>query len=256
MMPQLNFIRQGRGPVVVLAHALGLDLTQWDEVAPLLERHFTVLRYDQRGHGRSEVPPGPYTLEALVDDAAALVNEQVGEPVHFVGLSMGGLLAQLLASRHPELVRSVVIAHTSSWYSGLAWQRWRDRIEAVRERGMAAVADGTVQRWFTPAFHADARNTARIAALRDVLLATDASAYVATCEATVAADLRESNRRIACPALVMAGTQDESAPPVMLESIAASISGAHLVTLETAHLGAVERPDEFAAIVTRFIQSQ
>jgi 3-oxoadipate enol-lactonase len=255
-MPQLNFIRQGRGPVVVLAHALGLDLTQWDEVAPLLARHFTVLRYDQRGHGRSEAPPGPYTLEALVDDAAALVNEQVGEPVHFVGLSMGGVLAQLLASRHPELVRSVVIAQTSSWYSEVAWQRWQDRIDAVRERGMAAVAEGTVQRWFTPAFHADAGNAARIAALRQVLLATDPAAYIATCEATVAADLREGNRRIACPALVIAGAHDESAPPVMLESIAASISGAQLATLDAAHLGAVERPQEFATLVTRFIQSQ
>lgn len=255
-MPQLNFIRQGRGPVVVLAHALGLDLTQWDEVAPLLARHFTVLRYDQRGHGRSEAPPGPYTLEALVDDAAALVNEQVGEPVHFVGLSMGGVLAQLLASRHPELVRSVVIAQTSSWYSEVAWQRWRERIDAVRERGMAAVAEGTVQRWFTPAFHADASNAARIAALRQVLLATEPAAYIATCEATVAADLREGNRRIACPALVIAGAHDESAPPVMLESIAASISGAQLATLDAAHLGAVERPQEFATLVTRFIQSQ
>jgi len=255
-MPQLNFIRQGHGPVVVLAHALGLDLTQWDEVAPLLARYFAVLRYDQRGHGRSEAPPGPYTLEALVDDAAGLINEQVGEPVHFVGLSMGGLLAQLLASRHPQLVRSVVIAQTSSWYSDVAWQRWRERIEAVRAHGMPAVAEGTVQRWFTPAFHADERNAERIAALRTVLLDTDPNAYVATCEATIAADMRDSNRRIACPALVIAGTHDESAPLVMLESIAASISGAHLATLEAAHLGPVERPQEFAALVTHFIQSQ
>ena len=254
-MPQLNFIRQGQGPVVVLAHALGLDLTQWDEVAPLLARYFTVLRYDQRGHGRSEAPPGPYTLEALVDDAAGLIDEQVGEPVHFVGLSMGGLLAQLLAARHPQLVRSVVIAQTSSWYSDIAWQRWRERIEAVRTRGMAAVAEGTVQRWFKPAFHADERNAARIAALRAVLLATDPAAYVATCEATIAADMRDSNRRIACPTLVIAGTHDDGIPVSTVEALSRSISGAEMQTLDTGRMSAVEKPAEFAAMVRAFLKS-
>lgn len=255
-MPRLHCIREGQGPVVVLAHALGLDLHMWDEVAPLLARYFTVLRYDQRGHGRSEAPPGPYTLEQLVDDAADLVNREVGEPVHFVGLSMGGILAQRLASRHPELVCRVVVADATSWYSEVARHRWRERIETVQEKGIAAIADGIVQRWFTPAFHADERNKARIAALRQVLVSTDPAAYIATCEAAATTELRDSNRAIACPALVIAGLHDASAPLVMSEAIAASISGAQLMTLQSAHLGAVERPHEFAALVTRFLQSQ
>ena len=108
-MPQLHFTREGSGPVVVLAHALGCDLSMWDEVVRELARGFTVLRYDHRCHGRSQIVPGPFRIEDLADDAADLVRREAAGPVHFVGLSMGGMVAQQLAVRHPELVSSVVM---------------------------------------------------------------------------------------------------------------------------------------------------
>ena len=119
-MPQLNFVKEGQGPTVVLSHALGCDLHMWDGVAEQLARAHTVIRYDHRNHGGSEVVPGALRVETLAQDAAELIQREAGaEPVHFVGLSMGGMTAQALAVRHPELLRSVVIANSSAHYLSL-----------------------------------------------------------------------------------------------------------------------------------------
>jgi 3-oxoadipate enol-lactonase len=250
----LNFVKSGRGPVVVLAHALGCDLSMWDEVAQALEPRFTVLRYDMRGHGRSDVPPPPYTIELLAEDAAALITEHVGGPVHFVGLSMGGMVAQMLAARRPELVRSIVVAMSSSWYDDSYRSAWKARIDAVLTHGMASIADGAIQRWFTPEFRQSEAGARRVAAARAVLERTDPRAYAACCEAISGIEFCKTNPAIWCPTLVVAGARDEATPPAMSGAIRDSISGAQLVTMDTAHLGAVERPAEFASLVTRFLQ--
>ncbi|MGS0756595.1 alpha/beta fold hydrolase, partial [Roseateles sp. GG27B] len=104
-MSQLHFVKQGQGPLVVLSHALGCDLSMWDGVTAALQGDYTVLRYDQRGHGRSAAAAGAYTMDDLADDAAELIRAQTTEPVHFVGLSMGGMTAQALGARHPALIR-------------------------------------------------------------------------------------------------------------------------------------------------------
>src|SRR5687768_11707129 len=149
-MPKLNFAKQGRGPTIVLSHALGCDLTMWDETAAQLAPGYTVLRYDHRCHGNSEVVPGPCSIEDMADDAAALIAEQVDGPVHFIGLSMGGMVAQQIAVRHPDLIASIVVANSSSYYDDAARGMWRARIDTVLSQGMAAIADGAIQRWFTP----------------------------------------------------------------------------------------------------------
>jgi 3-oxoadipate enol-lactonase len=153
--PVLHWTREGRGQLVVLSHALGCDLRMWDSVAALLKSRCTVLRYDHRGHGRSEAPPGPYSLDMLADDAAGLIGEQAAEPVHFVGLSLGGMAAQALATRHPALLKSITIANSASWYDAADRALWQARIDTVLARGVAAIADGAMQRWFTPEFRAD-----------------------------------------------------------------------------------------------------
>ncbi len=255
--PELYWVKEGQGPVVVLSHALGCDLGMWDGVAALLKSRYTVLRYDQRGHGRSEAPPGPYTMAMLADDAARLIRTEAAGPVHLVGLSMGGMMAQALAAMHPQLLKGLVIANSASWYDEAARALWQARVQTVLQQGVPAIADGAMQRWFTPEFRADAAGggAQRVAALRQRLEKTDAAAYAASCEAVAGIDFRSSNRRIVCPTLVIAGTRDEATPVAMSEAICSSISGAQLRTIAAAHLSAVEQPAAFAALLKAFFES-
>ena len=254
-MPQLNFVKQGQGPLVVLSHALGCDLTMWDGVAAALEDRYTVLRYDHRGNGRSVEPAGAgaYTMDDLADDAAELIRAQTTDPVHFVGLSLGGMTAQALGARHPQLVRSLVIANSASHYDNAARAMWQARIDTVLAQGVSPIADGALQRWFTPEFRADANGgSARVAALRAVLEATAPVPYANACAAVAHIDLDASNARITCPTLVIAGSRDEATPPAMSEAIARRIPGAQLRSLDAAHLSAVEQPEAFARLLTDF----
>lgn len=251
-MPRLNFVRQGQGPLVVLSHALGCDLTMWDGVCAALEDRYTVLRYDHRGHGRSPATSGAFTVDDLARDAADLIEAQGSGPVHFVGLSMGGMAGQALAASRPDLLRSLTIANSASHYEAPARALWQARIETVRSQGMAAVAEGAMQRWFTPEFRADAVGGSRVAALRAVLEATAPQPYAEACAAVAGIDLDAGNARITCPTLVIAGTRDEATPPALSEVITATIRGARLRGLDAAHLSAVEQPEAFARLLVEF----
>jgi len=253
-MTRLNVVREGSGPFVVLSHALGCDLHMWDGVAEQLARAHTVIRYDHRNHGGSEVVPGTLRVETLAQDVAELIQREAGgEPVHFVGLSMGGMTAQALAVRHPELLRSVVIANSSAYYPDQS--PWRARAETVAAKGVAAIAPGAVARWLTHGFVTTGEGKAAAQALNDVLVRTDPQGYIESCNAVAAIDFRESNHRIAVPTLVIAGLQDEATPPAMSEAMVAAIPHARLATIDAAHLSAVERPVEFAQLLIDYWRS-
>jgi 3-oxoadipate enol-lactonase len=253
-MTRLNVLREGQGPFVVLSHALGCDLHMWDGVAEQLARAHTVIRYDHRNHGGSEQVAGPFTVQDLADDAAALIaREAGGEPVHFVGLSMGGMTAQSLAVCHPALLRSVVIANSGAHYPDSA--PWQARVQTVQAQGVAAIAPGAVARWLTPAYVATPEGTAAAAALTETLVRTDPAGYIASCEAVAAIDFRQSNRGIAVPTLVIAGARDEATPPAMSQDMVDAIAGARLATIDAAHLSAVERPVEFTQLLIDFWRS-
>ena len=254
--PRLHQTREGRGPLVVLSHALGCDSSLWDGVVAELKDRYTLLRYDHRGHGRSEAPAGPYTLEMLADDAARVISEACEGPVAFVGLSLGGMTGQALAVQYPKRVSRLVIANAASWYDDGAQAMWLARVATVLDKGMTAIAEGAMQRWFTPEFQADITGggAAKVAALRAVLERSDAPAYAASCEAVANIDFRMSNALIGCPTLVIAGTRDEATPLKMSVALAASIPGAQLRTLPAAHLSAVEQPQAFAALLDAFLQ--
>ena len=256
--PHLHWVQEGSGPVVVLSHALGCELGMWDGVAAALKERYTVLRYDHRGHGRSEAVPGPYSIEVLADDVAGLIEAHAVGPVHFVGLSMGGMTAQALAAKYPQQLKSITVANAAMYYDEAARAMWAARVQTVLAQGMEAIADGALQRWFTPEFRADEAGGGkqRVAVLRERLVGTDAAAYAASCKAVAGIDFRAGNGGIQCPALVIAGTRDEATPVAMSEAICKSIPGAQLQTLPAAHLSAVEQPAAFAALLERFFESQ
>ena len=256
--PRLHVVQEGSGPAVVLSHALGADIHMWDGVAARLASRFTVIRYDHRGHGQSEAPAGPYTMDMLADDCAGVIREYAKGPTHLVGLSMGGMMAQAFAARHPQLARSIVVANAASHYDDAARAMWQARIDTVQDKGMAAIADASMQRWFTASFRADGDGDGArlVARCKAQLEKTDPLGYAASCHAVSNIDFRRSNTTIGCPALVIVGLQDEATPLACSQAIADSIAGSQLRTLDAAHISAVEQPEAFADLLIDFFAGQ
>jgi len=249
--PQLRVALQGaeQGVPLVLSHALGLDLSMWDAFAAEFGERHPVLRYDHRGHGGSAPHEGPpATLDELVDDAARLIREWGRGPVVFVGLSMGGMVGQGLGIRYPELLRGLVLANTTAHYPDVAQTAWTQRIAAVQQGGMAAVADMVVERYLSPEFRLAEPAFAR--ALREQLLRCDPAGYVSCCHAVRGVNWLDRLHEIRCPTRVIAGSLDQGATPEMARAIAERIPGAQLELLQgVAHLSVAEVPERFNAAV-------
>ncbi len=254
--PQLRVAVQGAAAPgaapIVLSHALGLDLGMWDGVAAELGAAHRILRYDHRGHGGSAVPAGPYAMDDLVDDAARLLREWGQGPVVWVGLSMGGMVGQGLALRHPELLSRLVLANTCARYPDAGRAAWAQRIEKVEAGGMAAVVDLIVERYFSTAFRA--AEPAVVDGWRRLLLRNAPAGYVASCHAVANVDWLDQLPDIRCPTLVVAGGQDVGAPVAMSEAMVERIPGARLeVIADAAHLSPVETPAAFMALLRPFL---
>lgn len=251
---QLHTVRAGSGPgpLLVFSHALGLDHTMWAPVVEALADKHPMLLYDQRGHGSSGYGGSAWTLDDLVEDAAALIRSQADAPVVFIGLSMGGMVAQGLAIRHPKLLRGVVLAHTVAGYGEAAKQAWAQRIQTVRTSGMEAVVDTVVSRYLGPEFLAAHPQAGQ--ALRAILLANDPLSYAASCQAVAQVDWLATLPAVRCPTLVVAGRHDLGAPVVEAQRIAAAIAHAKLSVLErSAHLSPLEEPRALVAALSHFL---
>ena len=255
--PQLAVALQGPpdgdAAPIVLSHALGLDLHMWDGLAAqLAAAGHPVLRYDHRGHGGSATPAGPYTMDELVDDAARLLREWGRGPVVWVGLSMGGMVGQGLAVRHPELIEALVLANTASKYPPAAGAVFAQRIGAVRSGGMAAVVESVLERYFSAAFRT--RQPEVVAAFRAKVLRSDPAGYAACCAAVGGVDWLERLSAVTCPTLIVAGALDVGAPPAMSQAMAEKIPGAELVVFdEASHLSVAEQPALFAQTLNSFL---
>ena len=244
---------QGGGASIVLSHALGLDMHMWDALAAqLASANHPVLRYDHRGHGGSAVPAGPYTMDALVDDAARLLREWDRGPVVWVGLSMGGMVGQGLAVRHPELIKALVLANTTSKYPPESGVVFEQRIGTVRNGGMAAVVESVLERYFSAAFRA--AQPEAVAAFRAKLLGSDPAGYAACCAAVGGVDWLDRLNTVECPTLIIAGALDVGAPRAMSQAMAERIRGAELVVFdEASHLSVAEQPAQFAQALQDFL---
>jgi 3-oxoadipate enol-lactonase len=237
-----------QGPVLVLSNSLGTSLQMWDAQVAALSGQFRILRYDTRGHGRSDVPPGGYGLDRLGRDVIELVDDLGLERFSFCGLSLGGMTGQWLGWRAPERLERLVIANSSACMGPPSG--WDARIEAVRREGMAAMATPVLQRWFTEEF----RQRGGIASVMlQGLLDTPTQGYAGCSAAIRDMDMRALLPLIAAPTLIIGGTVDPATPPEHSHQLAAGIAGARLVMLEAAHLSNIEQPDEFTAALGDFL---
>ena len=252
-LPQLRVALQGAdaGVPIVMSHALGMRLEMWDALAAELAPHHPVLRYDHRGQGGSAAVRAAYGINDLVDDAARLVREWGRGPVVFIGLSMGGLVGQGLAVRHPDLVRGLLLANTAACFPEANRQGLVQRAEAVRAGGMSAIADAVLDRFLMPATRAD--QPGLVAAVRAHLGQADAAGYAEACLAIRDADWQAQLAQIRCPVQVVAGSADLGTPVALSQTIADGIAGASCVVLPTAHLSVLEEPAGFSVALAQLL---
>jgi 3-oxoadipate enol-lactonase len=236
-------------PVLMLSNSLGTALEMWDPQVRALTMRYRLLRYDSRGHGRSAVTSGPYTIERLGRDALAILDALGLQRVMFCGLSKGGMVGQWLGANAPDRVERLVLCNTSAHIG--APEVWNQRIETVRAMGTGAIVPGVIERWFTRPFRESAPE--EVAKVRAMLEATDPEGYVACCAAVRDMDLRDAIPGIRAPTLVIAGYHDLPTPPDHARLIAESVPGASMVTLDAAHLSNIEAQADFTKAVLDFL---
>ena len=249
----MNYELTGKAgaPVVVLSHSLGSSLVMWEPQLPDLEPHFQVLRYDTRGHGGSEAAAGPYTFELLAEDVVGLLDGLGISKVHFVGLSMGGMIGQALGLVHPDRLLSLTLCDTAAANPPGSREIWQERIDLVRKEGLAPLLEPTLERWFTPEF---VRQTPPILEkIRRQFLATSINGYVGCSQAIMELDYLEKLGKIQIPTLIVVGEDDPGTPVSAARAIQERIVGSKLVILPGArHLSSVEQAEAFNRAVLDF----
>ncbi len=239
-------------PWVTLAHSLATDLTLWDGVAATLARRFNVLRYDARGHGRSDAPEGPYDFPTLVGDLVGLLDALRIERTHFVGLSMGGMLGQHFARSAPGRLDKLVLVSTSSRTPPEGRALWDERIAVARGQGMQAHVEATLARWFTAPYRAAHPEVmARIGAL---VAATPVAGFAGWGAAICSLDATAQLGTIKAPTLVVVGADDPGTPPALSRAIASAIPGARLeIVPQASHQLVIEQAEIFERLLLDFL---
>lgn len=241
------------GAPVVFANSLGTDLRVWDALLPLLPPGLRIIRYDLRGHGLTDAPEGEYYMGDLVGDVAGLIDQLRLGPVIFVGLSIGGVIAQGLAAERPDLVRAAVLSNTAAKIGTEA--SWRERIAAIRSGGIASIADSILEKWFPRRYRI--AEPEQLAIWRNMLTRTPVGGYVGCCAALAETDLRDSTAALRLPVLAVAGSLDGSTPPDLVRETAESIPGSKFAIIgNTGHIPCVDAPGMLAKIVAEFLTAQ
>ncbi len=250
----LNYQIEGPdgAPWITLSHGLATNFGMWAYLAGLLSQKYRVLRYDARGHGQSSVPDGNYTLDLLVGDAKRLLDALGIEKTHFVGLSMGGMVALGLALKHPERLRSISVCDARAQATQEYKDGWTHRIGVARDGGMDALVERTLERWFTPAF----RNSKPKALdeMRMMIRATPAAGYIGCASALQNLDFGARLGELRMPVLYLVGADDLGAPPAVVKGMHAATPGSRFVEIpEAGHIANIEQPERFAQAITSFI---
>lgn len=237
------------GVPVVFANSLGTDLRLWDPILPYLPDGLRLIRFDKRGHGLSACPPAPYSMGTLIRDVESLLDHLQVRDCLFVGLSIGGMIAQGLAAKRLDLVRSLVLSNTGAKIG--TRQIWDDRITAVKSGGIEALADTVMERWFSAKFRA----TPELALWRNMLVRQPADGYAGCSAAIAGTDFYTTTAALRLPTLGIAGTEDGSTPPDLVKETIDLIPGSQFRLIRGAgHLPCVEQPEAYARVLTDFMR--
>jgi 3-oxoadipate enol-lactonase len=241
-----------QAPVVTFSHSLATDLTMWDAQVAALVETYRIVRYDIRGHGGSQAPPGPYTVGQLAADVRGLLAALAIERTYFVGLSLGGMIGQVLALESPELLRGLALCDTSGRVPAESRPAWEERIATARRGGLGPLVEPTLERWFTPHFFRE--RPAEAERIRQMLRGTSVEGYTGCCEAIARFDVADRLPSIEVPTLIVVGEEDPGTPVAVAESLHRSIARSELVVLPGArHLSNVEQPAAFNQALTGFL---
>lgn len=237
------------GAPVVFANSLGTDMRLWDPILPMLPKGLRIIRYDKRGHGLSSCPPAPYAMGALITDAERLLDFLGVRQCVFVGLSIGGMIGQGLATKRLDLVRAMVLSNTAAKIGNP--QMWAERIAAVEKDGIESLADAVMERWFA----ADFRAKPELELWRNMLVRSEDAGYAGCCAAISGTDFYTPTASLRLPLLGIAGSEDGSTPPDLVRETVDLVPGSkfHLIR-KAGHLPCVEQPREYATVLSDFLK--
>jgi 3-oxoadipate enol-lactonase len=239
-------------PVLVFSNSLATSLAMWNDQVERLKDRYRILRYDNRGHGATPVTDGPYTIGLLGEDVLGLLDALDIDKVSFCGLSKGGMVGQWLGINASYRLNKLVVSNTASYFPNK--EMWRDRIDMAKSDGIPAIAEASLERWFTPGYRARSDTETTISFTRDFILETTLDGYLSSSVAIRDMDFRDELKQIDVPTLVVIGEKDPATIPEYGELIAASIPGAKtFVVPDAAHLSNIEQPDIYTAALVDFL---
>ena len=249
---EINYEIEGNGPWLTMSHSLACNLHMWDPQMPVLTKQFKVLRFDTRGHGKSSAPAAEYTLDQLADDVKGLFDALGIKHTHWVGLSMGGMIGQALALKHPGVFQSMVLADTASRRPPEAAKMWGDRIKIAREQGMEALVESTLARWFTEPYRNSRKDV--MERIGNDIRTTPVAGFIGCCHAISKLDYLDRLKEIKCPVLIMVGEQDHGTPPEAARAIQQNLPGSELKIIPSAaHISNVEQEKVFNDAMSGFL---
>lgn len=248
----IHYEIEGEGPWLTMSHSLACDLHMWDPQMPVLVRKFKVLRFDTRGHGQSGAPEGEYTLEQLADDVKGLLDALGIRHTHWAGLSMGGMIGQAFALKYPGVFQSMVLADTTSRRPPEAAKMWGERIEVARTRGMDALVESTLARWFTEPYRNARKDVMK--RIGDGIRNTPVAGFAGCCHAISKVDYLDRLKDIRVPALVIVGEHDHGTPPEAARVIHQNLAGSEFRMIPSAaHLSNIEQTEVFNEAMLGFL---